>query len=368
VSTARQATDAPARRLLAALVDDSSLEREPIDDVHADLAALGIDPRRAIALSRRLAAQADAPADRLLHGIAETEAGDDELQQLEQADIADIRRRLPAGTAASAVAEAQRAAGRGSNLVGLRRRQSRRLLYGVGGVAAALAASLVLYVGLSNPLLQFAPGRQAAEMPLAAPSDEAAGNVARYRAESEPSAAERLAAPEPTVAESEAAPDNRQDAPQSVGSADRLQALNQPAASGMQSAGAAPKQGAEASKSMALRDEAISAAELERLAVEQRITALLVVAPDLVPEEVTQRAYPAGHLPDRLEEARRAAPGQPIAALVTLREADRSYDAAIVAPPMPGEQRLLGQDAQPAAPPQPAPGDELYRIIRLPDR
>ncbi len=368
MSAARLAVDAPARRLLAALVDESSLEREPIEDVRADLAALGIDPRRAVALSRRLAAKADAPADRLLHGIAEAEAGDDELQQLEQADIADIRRRLLAGDAAAAVAEAQRAAGRGSNLVGLRRRRSRRLLYGMGGITAALAASLVLYVGLSTPSLLFAPARQTAETPPAAPSDETTGDVARYRVEPEPSAAERLAAPEPSVAESEAAPGGRQDAPQPVGSVDQLQALNQPAASDMQSADAAPKQGAEASKSMALRDEVISAAELELLAVERRITALLVVTPGLVPAEVTQRAYPAGHLPDRLEEARRAA-GQPIAALVTLREADRSYDAAILASPMPGEQRLPEQDAQPGGVPSPPPpGDRLYRIVRLPER
>lgn len=366
MSAARRAADAPARRLLAALVDESSLEREPIDDVRADLAVLGIDPRRAVALSRRLAAQAAAPADRLLHGIAEAEAGDDELQRLEQADIAEIRRRLPTGTVASVFAEVQRTAGGGSNLVGLRRRRSRRLLYGMGGVTAALAASLVLYVGLSTPSLQFPPARQAAEMPPAVPSDEIAGDTARYRAESEPSAERRFAVPESTVADSEAAPGGRQDAPQSVESVDLLQALNQPAASGMQSAGA-PKQGAEMSKSAAPRDETISAAELKRLAVERRITALLVVTPGLVPAEVTQQAYSAGHLPDRLDEARRAA-GQPIAVLVTLREADRSYDAAILAPPMPGEQRLQEQNAQPAAPSPPVPSDRLYRIIRLPDR
>jgi hypothetical protein len=132
-------------------VDEQAVETEPIAEVRADLAALGVDPARAVTLARRLAASAASPAVALLGKIGEAEDDDDEIRRFERADIAAIRQDLHPAAATSAVAHAERAAGRDVKVVPLApRRRSRRLLYGLSGVAAALAASLVLIVGLST--------------------------------------------------------------------------------------------------------------------------------------------------------------------------------------------------------------------------
>ena len=124
-------TDAPARRLLALLTDEQAIETEPIAEVRADLAALGLDPSRAIASARRFAAGAASPAVALLGRIAKAEESDDEIRRLEHGEITAVRRGLEEGTTAATIANAQRVAGRDSNVVGLRRRRSRRLLYGL---------------------------------------------------------------------------------------------------------------------------------------------------------------------------------------------------------------------------------------------
>jgi hypothetical protein len=148
-------SDAAARRLLARLVDEQAIETEPIAEVRADLAALGLDSTRAIALARRLAAGAPSPAVRLLGRIGGAEESDDEIRRLEQADIAALRRDLAEGATAVAIANAQRAAGGQSTVVAMRRRRPRRLFYGLGSVAVALAASIVFYVGLSTDRFQY---------------------------------------------------------------------------------------------------------------------------------------------------------------------------------------------------------------------
>jgi hypothetical protein len=107
-------------------VDEQAIETEPIAEVRADLAALGLDSTRAIALARRLAAGAATPAVRLLGRIGEAEESDDEIGWLEKADIAALRRDLAEGATAVAIANAQRAAGGQSAVVGLRRRRPRR--------------------------------------------------------------------------------------------------------------------------------------------------------------------------------------------------------------------------------------------------
>jgi hypothetical protein len=218
---------APARLLLARLVDEGSIESEPIAEVRADLAALGIDPAPTIALSRRLAATANSPAATLLRRISESEEDDDEIRRLEQADIDIIRQGLPDGATAATAARARRAAGVDSNVVALRRRRSRRLLYGLSGVAAAMAASLVFYVGLSNdqPFRLQTPheARETAFAPQpVAPPVELESGESRLN--------------QPPAAEADAAKSELADAPQQQFSGGGIQAANEPAASGMQSA------------------------------------------------------------------------------------------------------------------------------------
>jgi hypothetical protein len=228
---------APARRLLARLIDEQAIETEPIAEVRTDLAALGIDPARAIALSRRLAADAHSPAAALLRRIADSEDDDDEIRRLEQMDIGAVRQGLPQGATAATAGRARRAAGIDSNVVDLRRRRSRRLLYGLSGVAAAMAASLVFYVGLSNnqPFRFQAPHEAsptpAASQPVTPPAELEGGEF-------------RLNAPQlqyqPPAAEADTAKSELADVAQQQRTGGNIQAANEPAASGTQSAAQSP--------------------------------------------------------------------------------------------------------------------------------
>jgi hypothetical protein len=348
---------APGRRLLARLIDEQALEAEPIAEVRADLAALGIDPTRTIALSRRLAANANSPAAALLRRISESEEEEDEIRRLEQTDIGAVRQDLPQGVmAAAALANAQRAAGRDSNVVGLRRRRSRRLLLGLSGGAAAVAASLVLYVGLSVQPRPYSSGPRSADLRSVAPTDSEADAVAEYRVpplqsigESTRDAAEPIAA----------APQQRWLEGDPIGSGqasdlatDRLRAL---------------QKSATVESELQLSRRRLDDADLRQLAAQDRIRAFLVVTPSLLPDELLQRHLPPGHLLGRLEDARQVAAGEPVAALVTLEAAGGRYDAAVIAPAIPGEAAALRREAVPA-PASPAVGDYRYRIIPLPDR
>jgi hypothetical protein len=225
----------PARRLLAQLIDEQALETEPIAEIRADLAALGIDPARAIALSRRLAANANSPAAALLRRMSESEEDEDEIRRLEQMEIGAVRQSLPPGATFAAAAQARRAAGVDSNVVGLRRRRSRRLLYGLSGVAAAMAASLVFYVGLSTDQpFRFAP-QEARETAVssrsAAPPAELEAGESRLN-QVEAQLQSQAPGAEADVAKSELA----DAAQQRYSGAGGIQAANEPAASGTQSA------------------------------------------------------------------------------------------------------------------------------------
>jgi hypothetical protein len=186
-------SDAVARRLLALLSDEPDIESAPLAEVRADLAALGLDPARSIALGRSLAAKAASPQAILLRRIAISEEGDDDIHRLERAAIGDIHQRLPFGTTGAAVATAQRAAGRDSNLVGLRRRRARRLLYGLSAAAATLAASVILVVGLYPEGPSFVPSEPAGSSGTAietARLEVQAEQLAQPRADSEAAGAQ----------------------------------------------------------------------------------------------------------------------------------------------------------------------------------
>jgi hypothetical protein len=230
---------APARRLLVHLIDEQAIETEPLAEIRTDLAALGVDPARSIALSRRLAAQANGPAVALLRRISESETDDDEIRRLETADVGAVRRSLPEAITAATTARARRAAGGDSNVVGLRRRRSRRLLYGLSGIAAAMAASLVLYVGLSTDQ----PFRleQAREAPEAAVASRPGAPAAEPgRDDSGLNLLEGQPLPQPPAAEADAARTESSDVLQPQFSGGGIQAANEPAAPGTQSVAQAP--------------------------------------------------------------------------------------------------------------------------------
>ena len=434
--------DLPARRLLSLLVDERDLETEPIAELRADLAVLGLDPARAIGMARRLAAGAGSPAVQLLGRIAGSEEADDEMHRLERADIGAVHRGLDQGAMAAAIATAQRAAGRDSNIVGLRRRRSRRLLYGLGGVAAALAASLVFYVGMSgDPSRQFsqspdsagrdffsggspastaapsgateatpltdqvtsggsteiksATGEQSgvqeltggnlqalnqAAQPEAPPAilPQDAGTTAKSEADANAVEERRLATHleglsrlRSDVAEQQAAqgdgPSSPATAPgdtaemnaagdevgkalkKDAGSLDRVaagSAVPQPPAESEPAAMPSPDQeglrSEEQDRSAATTASRAMSGPTAPFGLTRPVVALLIVDPKLVPANLKQEDYPTGDLLGRLADARRLAGDRLVAALVTLRMADRTADAAVVVVPEIHQYSLQG--------------------------
>jgi hypothetical protein len=412
-------SDAAARRLLARLVDEPAIETEPIAEVRADLAALGLDPARTVVLARRLAGTAS-PGVALLGKIAEAEDDDDEIARLEQAEADSVRRQLGEGTAATAIANAQRVAGRGSNVAGLRRRRPRRLLYGLGGLAVALAASVVFYVGLSPDQQAYRGTRERTQAFAPATTINetgAAGAPAAPPAEPYGTVADQRAPALPTQSADDGEGSPSQPAASQV---DSLQSRMQPAGNGpaavagqTAAAPAAPQQAADAearakdlSKSEA--DEKQPAATTQSrpqsqladappqpatsittgateeatagylrgglqsnqigapFGINRPITALLIVDPKLVPSSLKQASYPPGDLPARLDDARRLAGDRPIAALVTVQLTDGAADAVVLAGPA-EPQRALRRDLDKAAElsTSSAAGDSGYDIILL---
>jgi hypothetical protein len=133
----------PAERLLALLGDEAAFETLPADDVRDDLAAVGVDPARCIALARALAGGTDSPGGRLLGAIDMAEDEADEIARLESADIDAVRAQIPGASAAAIAAEARRQAGEDSNIFAMKPRRRSRILRW-GGPAAGIAASLLL--------------------------------------------------------------------------------------------------------------------------------------------------------------------------------------------------------------------------------
>ena len=138
----------PAQRLLAELMESEPLSAEPIAEVRADLAALGVDPAEAIAVTRRLVKGMDSPAATLLDRIEESERIDADSRDLLSADIAAVYGQTDEGVARSTIENARRMARRDAKVVPLRRR-TLQILYVVGAVAACLV--LFIWVTFNTP-------------------------------------------------------------------------------------------------------------------------------------------------------------------------------------------------------------------------
>ena len=361
-------SDAPARRLLARLADEQAIEIEPIAEVRADLAALGVDPARAVALARRLASgAASSPAAALLDRIAQADDGDEEIRRLEQAELAAVRKRLGAEGAASAVAHAQRAAAPTAKVVPLRRR--RRLLYGLSGLAAALAASVVLIVGLSSRQLSHAPVPASSAPTSTVASQPAAPQTDSVQARMQPSSNGAAPPAEQQVSRS-AAPQLSADAESAVRAKSEADEKAKDVASQPASLADAPQQTAGSVAGQTNEEDLRGGAQANLIAqpfgLDRPVTALLIVDPRLVPADLRQERYPIGNLAARLVDARRLAGGRPIAALVTLRLEDRTADAVVIADVV-KESLALRRDLDKTAalPAAPAPTGKSYDIILL---
>src|SRR5215470_13943780 len=94
----------PAQRVLAELMEP--LSAEPIAEVCADLAALGIDPTDSISVIRSLVEGIDSPAATLLDQIEESEQIDSHSRDLLSADIATVYEQTDPGVAKSTIENA----------------------------------------------------------------------------------------------------------------------------------------------------------------------------------------------------------------------------------------------------------------------
>lgn len=392
-------TPSAAERLLAMLDDRQAIESLSADEVRDDLVLLGLDPAPAIAFAKALAAGHDTPGGRLLGGIGAAEDVEEEIARIESAGIDQVRAAMPAGTAAAIAAEARRKAGTDSNIVGMqRRRRSRMWVWGAptAGIAASL---LVVIVGYEVLTVNYdsAP-RQRVQRAASPPAGESEAPTAARSPESsaaqpEPAPMFGMAVPEGVETEGEAiAKQTRRDAvtppseaafdsearealaddmaPANAGAADegyyrlvpesperRLEKKTDEDST--ESAGQASSDSGRSTVGLptappsAYQDELAGSAAVEAGPM-PRVVAVLVVDERLAPESIQSQSLPPGRLADRLEDARQAAAGREVLALITLEGPDGPIDFVQVPltssltqqlPPPSPIARLLGADA-----------------------
>ena len=145
----------PAERLLSMLEEEGAVEALPANEVREELAALGVDPARAVAFAKSLARGGDSPGGRLMGALLAGEEEDEEIARIESADIEEVRAQVHHGAAAAIAAEARRKAGIDDNVVGLdaKRRKRRRLIVWGGPLAGIAASLLVVVVFMGNVFL-----------------------------------------------------------------------------------------------------------------------------------------------------------------------------------------------------------------------
>jgi hypothetical protein len=279
--------DNAARDLLARLLDEAELESASPDEVQADLALLGVDPARSIRLSRQLAGRPASPATRLLQQSFAGEESDREIAELETANLATVQTDL--GSASPAVVEQQVAATLGRSLRHGpdRLRPRRRLALAVP--ISAVAASLLLFVGI------FATHEQLrSPLPSGAPPSASFSGGSQNALEvgrAEPTAPE-LRKPADQLAEFHALSDGEDSVTYNYEVSRTLEAR--------------------------MRGEWVP----DSATADMTVVAVYVLRPDLAPENLKQAKLGAGHLAARIGDARQWAARGEIVALLTLRGSD----------------------------------------------
>jgi hypothetical protein len=311
--------DNAARDLLARLTDGAELEAAPLDEVRADLALLGIDPKRAIRFGRRLAEQAASPVAGLLAKAFSAADDDRELAALENTDIGAVRAEL-AAAAPSAVVHAQLLA---SRIVqgAPQRRSSRRMWYGIGGAITAIAASILIVVNLSNKVepqqMAFAPENELASTTRGALEQPDASSKVAAPASSAPTAGAADTGTVPVSNADElsdgAAARSEQQYDALTGTAETERAKEEAPEIELFSAGGG-MEGAGSFRS----PPSIAESEFADLTV----AAALILQPELAPEPLRQSDLHEGTLTSRLLEVAKLPVKEYIVALVTLERAD----------------------------------------------
>lgn len=150
------------RAHLAAAFDDAdAIETRPIEEVRAELAALGVDPAVSIRLAEKLRSGGESPATRLLNKLERLDDVDAEIEAFETGDIDDLGTNLP--TDQAELVQVSQSPGGASRRTGGAGRVS---FLGWGGSLIGIAACLFLYIAVQPDGLE-------ERAPFDAPSDVA---------------------------------------------------------------------------------------------------------------------------------------------------------------------------------------------------
>jgi hypothetical protein len=174
-----------------------------------------------------------------------------------------------------------------------------------------------------------------------------------------------LSAPPPPSADAETTTRAKSEAGENEVSQVASQPVSQLADAPAQSAGSVSTGAAGQSNTEELRGDALANRIAGPFGLNRPVAALLIVDPKLVPAGLKQENYPTGDLLARLGDARRLAGDRPIAALVTLRLADRTADAVVIAGAAAEPELYRDLDKAAAPPASPASAGPGYDVILL---
>jgi hypothetical protein len=320
--------DNAARDLLARLADETELETVPIEDVRADLALLGVNPTRSIKFSRKLSEQAASPAGAVLAKSLAAEDSDRETAALETADLRTVQAELAAVNPLAA-AHAQRLAN--ATMQSARRRSSRRLWYGIGGAVTALAASVVIVIGLSNQDVgtrQFAAAPDGEQIERLRSQEEQTIALKREAARAPAAPTAALQAPEVETSKSVSSVNSDSGSLDRVARGSGADAENSSIATNFNHDfnGGTLNLGGGATWSFD-RD----ASALQGGIGDLTVTEALILQPQLAPDPLRQANIGAGNLAARLPETAQIPVRSAVVALVTLQRADgTTVEAALL--------------------------------------
>ncbi len=378
---------------LFALEDAGSIEKYPIEDVLADLEALGFDPSLSIYAARGLAAKRSSPATRLLARLDDADDLDADLVALETASIEDLQEKVPQGQVGAVAASAMRPAVSSSAGVLSKvtsfpwgGRRARR----VGGSMVGLAACLLLFFIVRpdqhhdvEQLSADAPNHAAVTTHSTENAEQAAGppnrtldlsDQAETMKELAKAQPQRAAEAKDALARAASQASRRALATDQVGKntasrqeADKLMAAPSPAGPDVMSTERSATStlpappAAMPSPARALGDA--GASPKEGWVWDGEAEAILIVDWTFAPMDLVRLValLPQGNLTDRLNEARVLARDRQLVALIRARQDDEAVDKVLVLRGDAGLDREEAVHEDEARSPDPG-----YEIIDLP--
>ena len=365
----------PARQLLMLVEDEASLANMPIAEVIDELAALGVDPAAAIARARK---RAGAPAaGRRPPPPPIRPAEPEEVEQPAETIKADYMEAAPGpdlmadigvrASVAPEIAERQRRGGGVWIVAGM-----------LVAVAAAAFGAVMVWPEIADldrlaSMAGLQADQSAAPEAVVAPAEpEPEIEVSRLEPVPPP-----VPAPTPVVTRPEpepvqVTPPSPPPSPQPVEPSPRAQPEAQPESQQFLTAGSdAPLNIVPRVEPPPVQEARLPADVARPFTAPPSIIAIVPVERELLAEAGTgilssgsRQTAEETRLAGRVEDAQRIAAGRAIAALVTMRSAEDSYDAVILQRPRVEEDRTIA-DADPALIPILGDTAHLFDLVRL---